>query len=130
MVREGLRVCNDPRNSQGMSGWITDRLPTKADADVDGDAWTDLLDADELCFPLSADDKTTAADQPEPTFEDPYAQAKLEHLRAKTALLQAQAMAFTRSEPGTPRINLASMPYAALLKLQGDIAVELSAREA
>jgi hypothetical protein len=27
----------DPRNSQGMSDWITERLPTKADGDFDGD---------------------------------------------------------------------------------------------
>lgn len=36
MGREALRVRTDPRYSQ-MSDWITDRLPTEADADADGD---------------------------------------------------------------------------------------------
>jgi hypothetical protein len=33
MLREGLMVGSDPRNSQGMS-WITDRPPTAKDADI------------------------------------------------------------------------------------------------
>ena len=37
MGEEGLMVGTDPRNSQGMTDWITDRLPTQADTDEDGD---------------------------------------------------------------------------------------------
>jgi hypothetical protein len=65
----------------------------------------------------------------QPHYSDPMEQARLDHLRAKARLLQAQALAFTRSEPGTPRIDLASMPYKALLRLQADIVAELIARE-
>jgi hypothetical protein len=146
MVREGLRVCNDPRNSQGMSAWITDRLPTKADADVDGDVWT-VLDPDEPfedgrnChysfiglghpwFPLSADDKTTAADQPKPTFKEVYAQAELEHLRAKTALLKAQIAAFERSEQRKGVIELASMSNNKFDHFIADVSQEIDRREA
>ena len=64
-----------------------------------------------------------------PEYSDPMEQARLEHLRAKTLLLQAQALAFTRSEPGTPRIDLASMSKNALLRLKGEIGWELSGRE-
>jgi hypothetical protein len=35
MAREALMVGLDPHYSQGMSDWITDRLPTKADGDDD-----------------------------------------------------------------------------------------------
>ncbi len=66
----------------------------------------------------------------QPHYSDPMEQARLEHLRAKALLLQAQALAFTRIEPGTPRIDLASMPYKPLLRLLNDVVVELSAREA
>ena len=138
MVREGLRVCNDPRNSQGMSDWITDRLPTKADADVDGDVWT-VLDPDEPfedgrnChysfiglghpwFPLSADDKTTAADQPKPTFKEVYAQAELEHLRAKTAL------ECSNLRKGV--IELASMSNNKFDHFIADVSQEIDRREA
>lgn len=137
MVREGLRVWNDPRNSQGMTRWITDRLPNQVDADKDGDVqvpyapddcnqmfqhWS-LVAQGQPWFSLNARPLADVADcetappappeppapptQPEPTFQELYAQAELEH-----------------------GINLASMPYKALLRLQGDITVELSAREA
>lgn len=36
MVRDGLSVWDDPRNSQGMLEWITDRLPTADDTYQDG----------------------------------------------------------------------------------------------
>jgi hypothetical protein len=118
MVREGLRVWDDPRNSQGMSKWITDRLPTEAVADRDGDVqipyrpdsddcrwqhWSLVVpgqlwssekarriiaaDADEPTPP----EPTAPPIQPEPTFQELYAQAKLERFRAKTEVLKAQA---------------------------------------
>jgi hypothetical protein len=145
-----------PRNPQGMTKWITHRLPTGADTDSDGEVevprYEDSTPGADSCFqhyslivpgqPWWPSDPEAAgraeAEQysaeakpaPKPKYSEAMEQARLEHLRAKALLLQAQALAFTRIEPGTPRIDLASMPYKPLLRLLNDVVVELSAREA
>ena len=140
-------VIDDPRNSQGMNRWITDRLPTEADVDILGNVRIPLhprdsmngmvgilrryypapliklgepwfpndaayFDAAVACEegPVPVETEPAAADlapaeteptTPEPgvvispvnppTFQEIYAEAELEHLRAKTAVLLAQA---------------------------------------
>lgn len=123
MLREGLMVGSDPRNSQGM-GWITDRLPSEADADVDGDVlvedvavsgamhfpWFEVVLGQGWWSPLAAD----AASAVSVSFDNVYLQAKLDHLRVQTKLLKLQL----RREQGKPCIDLASMSDDDLLELQ------------
>jgi hypothetical protein len=118
MVRDGLRVWDDPRNSQGMTKWITDRLPTEAVADRDGDVQIPYrVDSDDhrwqhwslvvLGQPWSSEEarRIIAADadeptppeppappiQPEPTFQELRALVDLEHLRAQAELEHLRA---------------------------------------
>jgi hypothetical protein len=131
MCREAFMVMSDPRNSQGMS-WITDRSPTKADADVDGDVlvdnqsfsgtathvnWEKVFPGQRWWSPLAAD----AAN-----LTDEYAQAKLELLRAKLRLINAQ---YRRDVGLPPSIDLESMSDEAFYELQRKINDEADKRQ-
>jgi hypothetical protein len=132
MRREAFMVMSDPRYSQGMS-WITHRPPTEADADVDGDVivdsdtfpktwithinWQNVHNNQRWWSPLAAD----AAN-----LTDEYAQAKLELLRAKLRLVNAQ---YRRDVGLQPSIDLESMSDEAFYELQRKINDEADKRQ-
>jgi hypothetical protein len=74
--------------------------------------------------------RASATSRSEPTFEDVYAQAELEHLRAKTALLKAQTAAFERSEQRKGVIELTSMSDNEFDHFIADVSQEIDRREA
>jgi hypothetical protein len=146
-----------PRNPQGMTDWITHRLPTELDACsqglvliqqykdglprnvgtlrdcsrvVPGQPWWSqrAKSVDQMFCRVGGGEAAEAQPAPKPDYSDPMEQARLEHLRAQTLLLQAQAYALSKGEPHAPSIDLASMSNDDLHLLQQAATTEFNER--
>jgi hypothetical protein len=140
-----------------MTDWITHRLPTELDACLMGQVlvqqyknglpikagslchysqvlpdqpwWSKRAAAVDRMFRRVGGEEAAAAEPaPKPEYSDPMEQARLEHLRAQTLLLQAQAYALSKGEPHAPSIDLASMSNDHLYFLQQAATTELNER--